>query len=1403
MQIPPLIEKVAHYEALTKSDREIVDFLAVSWTALNETRIKAALLRPVATPLNLKNMVAQGLLLKRPQAEGGEGFACHALLVDVIARRLVAQGLYQALAERARSAWPLPRTSGKPGPRTALFWFEHPDQFTREIRMALYLNDPQKMHSLFEAFYLESGRYWGSLWDEVGHPFLIAAQAALNPFDPAWLEGVASEMRWEIVSRMLTLSIEKGTLDAPLFEALERHCLELKRYPLELVLGTLIFGWRDKALEYLPLFQGLDHERMALEGLLAYLNQEDDTAIKRFDEALRWMRKNFGERRLVLPGLLGVFHIGFLLLRHEGKDFVRAKALLSDADLWYSAMAPALKPLHLTLLLEENPSTHLPGYLKMVLASASQPDPSFWPVFLGLLFLYRYQGEPEAFGPFAETIGRLEASLEASGMRWPQAEMALLRARFEPDSEESQKKAETFREALGYALLTQRVRYEEPWELKLNAIVNRFGAKGTKGARGPTSLKGEKEARLAWFVFRDFPRYGVEIREQKQNRQGWTKGKLIALRTLKELGESKNYLDAQDQRVIAAITQDSYGRGYHLADQGWLDLQGHPALFWRDSEQPLELRSEPPHLKVRAAGKDRVKIEFWPHDLHRQSMVFTLEGLHRLNMTPMTAELHRLSELIGSGFDAPLHSHEKVLEKLGAVSGLVAIHSEIGGGEVLGAEVVTSESVLRMQLIREGEGLKAQALVRPFGQLGPSYAPGVGGVGLMATVDGRRLQTERNLVLERDHLNQLRSVCVSLEEAEVADNSDQWTLLDPEASLQFLLELQTLAEDVVVTEWPKGQSLKLVGEARLAGFQVKLTQQRDWFSVQGELKLDHGEVLMMQKLLELTADTKGRFIQLEGDRFLALTDDFRKRLEDLRAYSETHGSGRRVHPLALSALDDIKDEFGAFETDKAFKQQIDQLRKSEVLQPKVPSTLVAELRDYQLEGFVWLSRLAAWGVGGCLADDMGLGKTVQAIALILSRAQEGPSLVIAPTSVVFNWHNEVARFAPTLRLKTLTGDREEVIQGLEPMDLLVVSYALLQQEVVGAALAEVRFRTLVLDEAQAIKNAATRRSQQAMAMQADFKLITTGTPLENHLGELWNLFRFINPGLLGSLESFNRRFQGPIERSQSKEARNRLKRLIQPFILRRTKVQVLEELPERTDIELMVDLSPDEANLYEALRRKLLSELDETDGPIQDHRFRVLAAITKLRRACCHPNLVAPELALTSSKLTLLREVLEELLDNKHKALIFSQFVDHLRLVEAMLQKEGIAYQYLDGQTPQKDRKRVVEAFQGGDGDVFLISLKAGGTGLNLTAADYVIHLDPWWNPAVEDQASARAHRMGQKRPVTIYRLIAKGTIEEQIVSLHRHKRELADSLLDGGEMSAKVGADELLELMRSGLEGP
>ena len=338
---------------------------------------------------------------------------------------------------------------------------------------------------------------------------------------------------------------------------------------------------------------------------------------------------------------------------------------------------------------------------------------------------------------------------------------------------------------------------------------------------------------------------------------------------------------------------------------------------------------------------------------------------------------------------------------------------------------------------------------------------------------------------------------------------------------------------------------------------------------------------------------------------------------------------------------------------------------------------------------------------------------------------------------------------------------------------------------------------LVLDEAQAIKNIATKRSQAAMNLQSEFKLITTGTPVENHLGELWNLFRFINPGLLGSRESFNQRFAVPIEKFQDKQARQRLKKLIQPFLLRRTKTQVLSELPSRTEITLHVELSQEEMAMYEALRQQAMTKLADSDATAGHKHLQVLAEIMKLRRACCHSKLVMPDAPLPSAKLQLFGEVLTELLENRHKALVFSQFVDHLHIIRNYLDEQSIKYQYLDGSTSTKERKKRVDAFQGGEGDVFLISLKAGGTGLNLTAADYVIHMDPWWNPAVEDQASDRAHRIGQQRPVTIYRLVTKDTIEEKIVDLHGHKRDLADSLLEGADVSGKISTNELLKLIQ------
>ena len=317
-----------------------------------------------------------------------------------------------------------------------------------------------------------------------------------------------------------------------------------------------------------------------------------------------------------------------------------------------------------------------------------------------------------------------------------------------------------------------------------------------------------------------------------------------------------------------------------------------------------------------------------------------------------------------------------------------------------------------------------------------------------------------------------------------------------------------------------------------------------------------------------------------------------------------------------------------------------------------------------------------------------------------------------------------------------------------------------------------------------------------MLLQSDFRLITTGTPIENRLEELGNLFRFINPELLGSRERFKTRFANPIENSNDEAAREQLKALVRPFILRRLKSEVLTELPSRTEITQLVELEPDEREFYESLRTDASERMKQLDSSNPEQRFQVLAELTRLRRACCHPQLVADEPPVASAKLRAFAKLTDELRAGGHRSLVFSQFVGHLALIREYLDQKNISYQYLDGSTSVKQRQVAVDNFQAGEGDLFLISLKAGNSGLNLTAADYVIHMDSWWNPAVEDQASDRAYRMGQTRPVTIYRLIIKNSIEEKIVRLHGQKRELSDGLLAGTDTGLQLSVDDLMELV-------
>jgi SNF2 family DNA or RNA helicase len=453
------------------------------------------------------------------------------------------------------------------------------------------------------------------------------------------------------------------------------------------------------------------------------------------------------------------------------------------------------------------------------------------------------------------------------------------------------------------------------------------------------------------------------------------------------------------------------------------------------------------------------------------------------------------------------------------------------------------------------------------------------------------------------------------------------------------------------------------------------------------------------------------------------------------------------------------------------------LEAAAALQPTVPPGLQAELRPYQAEGHIWLRRLAAAGFGAILADDMGLGKTVQTLALLLARAEEGPALVVAPTSVCDNWADECRRFAPAMQARVYgraDDDRATQLAAAGAGDLVVVSYGLLLRD--AEAFAARRWATLVLDEAQALKNAATQRVQAVAALEAGFRLALSGTPVENRLADLWSIMTIVNPGLLGSEARFAERFGNPIERQRDEAARGRLKRLVSPFLLRRTKAQVLTDLPPRTEIVMRIEPESEERAFLEALRREALARVAQLDpADAQKNRFNVLAELMRLRRAACDPRLAAPEIGRPGAKLRAFANLAGELVASQHQTLVFSQFTDFLRLLGEQLDAMGLRWRLLDGSTPAAARAQRVAEFQHGEAEFFLISLKAGGFGLNLTAADYVVIADPWWNPAAEDQAMGRAHRLGQKRPVTVYRLVTAGSIEERILALHHDKRELAD----------------------------
>lgn len=966
------------------------------------------------------------------------------------------------------------------------------------------------------------------------------------------------------------------------------------------------------------------------------------------------------------------------------------------------------------------------------------------------------------------------------------------------------------------SLVTQVLGPPEPdWKVALQSIDHFLKQ---EPAEEEVEQQFDSTMRLGWKIY-IYQRGSIVISPilQTLGKKGnWNKGRTIEWHRINAMQELA--LSMADREILRRQMSDSYGystssRGYTVrkAEETLEQLVGHPFVFVDDDhgcryhvqvkkgQVGIALKQDAQNWRLVPTIDDRALDEFDFHHILASSC--GIAGSLVSGELFVAKASHEFWTLVQQFLDdkptIPPEAQAELMTRLPKLESRISVTLP----DSMKGECVDADHRLTLRLTQSNsEGCLLEMLVRPAPD-GKYFCPGDGPVEVSGSNEQGRVHVTRNLADEIVRANVLVKELFLPRFA--IKGSYTWQIETPDEVLDLLDSVRAREQDDPTVIWSDDKSspkMELLGEISPQALRVEIKDQRDWFGLSGTIEIG-GSAIPLATLLSALRSGR-RYLDLGNGQFATISRELRDRLDRIGDLLHSNRGKLEFNATAAPALADLFEENVTLKACKKWKESLSRLKKASELDPVVPTTLAAELRDYQVEGYKWLRRLSEWGMGGCLADDMGLGKTVQAIAVLLDRRELGPTLIAAPVSVGFNWVREVERFAPTLRpFLYRDTDRSDFLNSLGPGDLLITSYHLLQQH--EQELSGVKWGTFVLDEAQAVKNSQTKTAKAVREINADWRLALTGTPVENHLGELWSLFRAVSPGLFGGWERFREVFGDPIEKSKDANRRHALSRVIRPFILRRTKSEVLTELPSRTEIVLTAELSTSERRLYEDARLWAITQLsdlaEESDGK---HRFQVLAAMTKLRQLACHPRLVDKAWDKSSAKLDLFLETIDELREGRHRALVFSQFTQHLALIREALDERKFVYQYLDGSTPPGKRQEVVDAFQRGEGDLFLISLKAGGTGLNLTAADYVVHLDPWWNPAVEDQATDRTHRIGQTRPVTVYRLVAKETIEEQILKLHADKRGLVSGILEGTDAAAKLSTTELVELIKSGGTG-
>ena len=878
----------------------------------------------------------------------------------------------------------------------------------------------------------------------------------------------------------------------------------------------------------------------------------------------------------------------------------------------------------------------------------------------------------------------------------------------------------------------------------------------------------------------------IEPAVQEKGKSGtWKSPELLPWKSF-NLPEIRSLLNKVDKQVYRLLknTKESLGLDYSLPENDAIRLLcGAENVYWQDEPQQ-KLLFEEVHPVIEYIEENSRKSLKWkfplsPGELHLEEVddhVFEVCVLNK-RLTKLRKEsesvlaINNTKEELKSFFD-------KMPQNL-----IIEGDEDFSGN---GDSKLETEMIARV-IPSNGKSYKIQILA---GANDMTSIPG----------QGRRVlslkRAKENIVWERN-LKEERVLALDLADAATLDFEEcilpfEWELSEPNKLLSVLESLKNNPK--IKLQWPRGGKVK-VSSVKGGQIQVKASDKKDWFSIEGDLVFDKRSV----KLSEIIKSFKGnsRFVEISKNEFLALSKELMDGLNDIIPLTDQRGECLELHSALSNTLSERLKELPLdVEEDFIFRECLTRMIYSRQLTADLPSGLRAELRPYQLQGYKWLLRMLSSGVGVCLADDMGLGKTVQTLSLLLKLKDQGPSLIIAPTSLCCNWSSESMQFTPEMNVKYYRGpERTELLGKLGSGDLLIVSYGLILQDI--DFLKDIFWNAVVLDEAQMVKNSGTLRSKAIKLLQSKSRLALSGTPVENHVGELWNIFDFLNPGFLGTRSYFQENYALPIEKKIPGKLKQ-LKEKVKPFILRRLKKNVLKDLPDSQETIIYVDLNDQEQEIYKANKYLVTKKLNKSkkEKRQRKNKIEILAEITRLRKMSSNFELSEVYDGVSSKTAAVLAKV-EELLENDHQALLFSQFTSHLDILEDNFKQKGYSYSRLDGSMNPRQRTKAVKAFNSGKCSLMLISLKAGGFGLNLTAADFVLHLDPWWNPAVEEQASARAIRIGQDKKVNVLRFITASTIEEEIVKLHTHKKNITEDLLSGTAAAAKMNIEDLLNLLK------